>query len=85
MATDIEKHNLEAHVELCAERYDNLENKLIVVEKKVEKIEEHIVAIRDSLADANDKQTKQILAICVTIMGALITAVVTLIINFVNK
>ena len=26
--TDIEKKNLEAHVELCAERYASLDNKL---------------------------------------------------------
>ena len=30
--TDIEKKSLEAHVELCAERYEKLENKLENVE-----------------------------------------------------
>ena len=34
-ATKIEKENLEAHVELCAERYDALEEKLDAVEEKV--------------------------------------------------
>jgi hypothetical protein len=33
--TDIEKKNLEAHVELCAERYRFLENKLNTVEEKI--------------------------------------------------
>jgi hypothetical protein len=33
--TDIEKKNLEAHVELCAERYRFLESKLNTVEDKV--------------------------------------------------
>lgn len=33
--TDIEKKNLEAHVELCAERYRFLENKLSTVEDKI--------------------------------------------------
>lgn len=33
--TDIEKKNLEAHVELCAERYRFLEAKLNTVEDKV--------------------------------------------------
>ena len=33
--TDIEKENLEAHVELCAERYKQLENRLGDIEKKV--------------------------------------------------
>ena len=33
--TDIEKENLEAHVELCAERYKQLENRLTTVETKI--------------------------------------------------
>lgn len=33
--TDIEKENLEAHVELCAERYKQLENRLDNVENKI--------------------------------------------------
>lgn len=33
--TDIEKENLEAHVELCAERYKQLENRLTNVETKI--------------------------------------------------
>ncbi len=33
--TDIEKENLEAHVELCAERYRQLETRLGTIEEKV--------------------------------------------------
>lgn len=33
--TDIEKENLEAHVELCAERYRQLETRLTSIEEKV--------------------------------------------------
>ena len=33
--TDIEKENLEAHVELCAERYKQLETRLGTIENKV--------------------------------------------------
>lgn len=33
--TDIEKENLEAHVELCAQRYDALERRLSSVETKI--------------------------------------------------
>jgi hypothetical protein len=35
--TDIEKKSLEAHVELCAERYRMLELKVETVEKKSQK------------------------------------------------
>lgn len=33
--TDIEKTNLESHVELCALRYGALENRLTAIERKV--------------------------------------------------
>lgn len=33
--TEIEKENLEAHVELCAQRYAALENRLTSIEDKV--------------------------------------------------
>lgn len=38
-ATEIEKENLEAHVELCAQRYDALEKRLGNIEKKVESLQ----------------------------------------------
>jgi hypothetical protein len=40
--TDIEKENLEAHVELCAQRYDALENRLGSIEKKVSTLQDTI-------------------------------------------
>lgn len=38
--TDIEKENLEAHVELCAQRYDALEKRLTGVETKINTLQE---------------------------------------------
>jgi len=40
--TDIEKENLEAHVELCAERYKQLETRLSSIEKKVANLQDTI-------------------------------------------
>jgi chromosome segregation ATPase len=40
--TEIEKENLEAHVELCAQRYDALETRLTSVEKKITTLQETI-------------------------------------------
>jgi hypothetical protein len=40
--TAIEKENLEAHVELCAQRYDALETRLSSVEKKIGTLQETI-------------------------------------------
>jgi hypothetical protein len=41
-ATDIEKENLEAHVELCAERYRQLDSRLGNIETKVQTLQETI-------------------------------------------
>ena len=40
--TDIEKNNLETHVELCALRYSALESRLDIIEKKVGTLQETI-------------------------------------------
>jgi hypothetical protein len=40
--TDIEKENLEAHVELCAERYKQLDNRLGAIESKVSNLQKTI-------------------------------------------
>ena len=85
MATDIEKKSLEAHVELCAERYSNLETKLGNLEQKVEKLEEHIVFIRDRLSAAPNSTNKTLITIGTTIIGVLISGIIVLLINFVNK
>jgi predicted nuclease with TOPRIM domain len=85
VSTDIEKQSLEAHVELCAERYDKLETKLNSVEKKVEKLEEHVIAIRETLAGAGDKQSKQLIAIGTAIVSVLITGLITVIVHLINK
>ena len=41
-ATDIEKENLEAHVELCAERYKQLDARLGSIESKVSTLQHTI-------------------------------------------
>ena len=85
MATAIERENLEAHVELCAERYAKLETKLEAVEKKVESLESHIIAIRESLAGSGDRQSKQIIAIGTAIISVLITGIITLTVHLITK
>jgi predicted nuclease with TOPRIM domain len=85
VATNIEKTNLEAHVELCAERYEKLETKLESLEKKVEGLETHVIEIKQALAGAGDKQSKQLIAIGTAIVSVLITGLITVLVNFVNK
>ena len=44
--TEIEKKNLEAHVEICAERYKNLETKLENLEQRMDGFETHLIEIK---------------------------------------
>jgi predicted nuclease with TOPRIM domain len=85
VATNIEKNNLEAHVELCAERYEKLETKLESLEKKVEGLETHVIDIKQVLAGAGDKQSKQLIAIGTAIISVLITGLITVLVHFINK
>ena len=79
--TAIEKENLEAHVELCAERYKNLEEKLHSLDTRMDKIEQLITEIKAAVAGAPNESNKTIIAIGATMLGAMIGGIVTLIIN----
>ena len=48
--TDLERTSLEAHVDLCALRYGQLDKRLTVLEKKVDNIHEDIIDGQKSLS-----------------------------------
>ena len=83
--TDIEKTNLEAHVELCAERYDNLDTKLTNLEARMNKVEDHLVDIKTSLANRDSSQYRTLITIGTTIIGVLITGLITLGVHIATK
>jgi len=84
-STSIEKKSLEAHVELCAERYSNLENKLNSLEGRMDKLEEHTVDIKDSLGRVGNEGNKTLITIGTSILGILITAVIGLLVHLILK
>jgi predicted nucleic acid-binding Zn-ribbon protein len=81
-ASDIERENLEAHVELCAERYRQLNMKLDNLDDKVSAMEKMVSDIRESLSEANDKHNRQLITIgsglILTLIGAIVTLLVAL-------
>ena len=83
--TAIEKENLEAHVELCAERYNQLNEKLDNLDRRLTTVVEHLVAIRDSITNKTGGINKQLITIGTTVMGVLATAVIGLLVHLVNK
>ena len=72
--TDIEKENLEAHVELCAERYKQLETRLTNVEGKIGTLQETI-----------EKSSLNTIKILIGTAGTIIVAVLSLIGVIVTK
>ena len=81
MSTDIEKKSLEAHVELCAERYKNLDDRLQSLDSRLLRLEHLIVEIKESVASAPDKSNKMLIGIGTTVLGAAMGAIITLIIH----
>lgn len=58
--TEIEKKSLEAHVELCAERYRFLENRLTNIDEKIESQSGLIGEVHDMLQKITEKRNDQI-------------------------
>ncbi len=73
--TNIEKKSLEAHVELCAERYNALESRLDNVDAKITKLDEIICEVRDLVQQMNSKRTDQLITWGVGIIGVLVAIV----------
>jgi chaperonin cofactor prefoldin len=89
---DIEKKSLEAHVEICAVRYSNLETQLQNLETRMDKVEGYLIEIKEAIAKATQSASnksaeestapyKMMLTIGTTIGGALIGIIGTLIVH----
>ena len=70
--TEIEKKSLEAHVELCAERYRHLEEKLEIVDERLSGLDSMVRQVRDILENITQKRNDQVLAWAI---GSLVASV----------
>jgi len=83
--TDIEKKNLETHVELCAQRYKFLEQKLETVEQKVTGLETVIREVHDMVQALAEKRNDQIIGWGMGIIGTLGAVIAWLVMTYVAK
>jgi 3-dehydroquinate synthetase len=83
--TDIEKKSLEAHVELCAERYRFLENKLETVEEKIENTNTVVREVHDMVHEMSNKRNDQIVTWGAGIVGLLLAMLGYLLATYVIK
>ncbi len=71
--TDIEKENLEAHVELCAARYGSLERRLSNIETKVSALQEAIEKSHYSTIKVLIGTAGTIIVSVLSLLGVIIT------------
>jgi hypothetical protein len=83
--TDIEKKSLEAHVELCAERYKMLELKLESVDGKIAEMHSDISSIAASVSKMAEKRNDQLINWGIGTIGTLVAVVGYLITQYVLK
>jgi hypothetical protein len=83
--TEIEKKSLEAHVELCAERYRFLEQKLVHMDGKIEDQGTVIREVHDMIQSMGEKRTDQVMGWGMAIIATLVGIVAYLLTTFVIK
>jgi hypothetical protein len=83
--TDIEKKSLEAHVELCAERYNQLEQRFQHVDDKINGLEKLMREVHDMVQRMAEKRTDQLINWGIGIISALIASTVYLLVTYVFK
>lgn len=81
--TEIEKKNLEAHVEICAERYKNLETKLENLDERIDnldgrmdKFEEHLVDIKNAVTAGDEKASSRTIQILLSVFGVILAGLI---------
>jgi hypothetical protein len=72
--TELERTSLEAHVDLCAVRYSQLDQRLTSLESKVDNMHKDIVEGQKSL-------TKVIIGTAGTVIAGVLSVVVTILIR----
>lgn len=83
--TDIEKKSLEAHVELCAERYRFLESKLEEVDSKMSAMDVMIRQVHDMVHDISHQRNNQIINWGMGIMATMLGIIAYLLTTYVVK
>ena len=74
MPTELEKTNLEAHVDLCSERYSRLHDRLSAIEVRLSKI-------NDDMKTGHKSNSKTVIAAAGTVIAGLLSTMVVLLIR----
>lgn len=77
MSTDLEKTNLEAHVDLCAERYKGLHDRLSAIEQGLQRLNEDFLTSHKST-------NKTLIATAGTVVAGLLSTIVVILMRMPN-
>ena len=84
-----ERTSLGSHVDLCAERYRSLEDKLDKLEHRMTTMEEHIIIIRtkisESAAEATNKSSGQLITVGTAFGVAMLTGLIMVLVQLILK
>lgn len=80
----LERENLEAHVDLCAERYRVLEEKLNRLESKVDTLATSVGKLAEKQTADKVAGNKLIVGAAATVIAGLLSTVVLLLMNLQN-
>ena len=77
----LERENLEAHVDLCAERYKVLEEKFERLEKTCDDISEQVTKMADKATADKVAHSKLVIGAAATVIAGLLSTIVLLLLN----
>ena len=83
--TEIEKHSLEAHVELCAERYNGLIAQLTNLDTKINNVSAMVKEVKECVTKLTEKNTDRLITWGIGIIGFLAASTIYLISHYVIK
>ena len=83
--TDIEKKSLEAHVELCAERYRYLNEKLEILDTNLTSVKSDVGKVKEMVAGITEKRNNQLISWGIGIIAFLASTLGYFITYFVLK
>ena len=70
--SELEKKSLEAHVDLCQQRYLELERRLASLESRFEKMDQTLQEIKSMIYQSHKDEKKQLLGIAGSIITVLL-------------
>jgi prefoldin subunit 5 len=83
--TEIEKKSLEAHVELCAERYNALHDTIATLDTKIGSVSTMIKEVKDCVSKMSEKSNDRLINWGVGIISFLTVSLIGLVVHIITK